>query len=69
MAYSMRQKTIKPSIYGSEMVAMRIARYSIADLRIKLKMFGKPLQDQKIELTVSKKHNSIYYHDTFITMI
>ena len=63
--------------FGSELVALRIARDLIVELRIKLKCFGVPLdgptnvmcdnngvvKNTSIpESTLNKKHNSINYH-------
>ena len=68
---------MESSTYGSEMVAMRLARDFIVEMRIKLKMFGVPVEgpanvycDNKgvvsntsiPESTLTKKHNSINYH-------
>jgi hypothetical protein len=75
--FSKKQNTVESSTYGSEMVAMRIARDFVVEMRIKLKMFGCPIVgpanvycDNKgvvsntsiPESTLSKKHNSINYH-------
>lgn len=75
--FSKRQNTVESSTYGSELVAMRIARDKIVALRIKLKSIGTPLlgptnvfcDNQGVvkntsipESTLSKKHNSINYH-------
>ena len=72
-----RQNTVESSTYGSELVAMRIARDLISALRIKLKWFGVPilgptnvfcdnnavvLNTSKPDSTLSKKHNAINYH-------
>ena len=43
LSYSKRQNTVESSTYGSELVAMRIARDLISALRIKLKSFGVPI--------------------------
>ncbi len=76
-SFSKKQNTVESSTYGSEMVAMRLARDFIVEMRIKLKMFGVPINgaanvycDNKgvvsntsvPESTLSKKHNSINYH-------
>ena len=76
-AFSKRQNTVESSTFGSELVAMRICRDMIVELRIKLKMFGVRLagptnvfcdnngvvKNTSIpESTLSKKHNSINYH-------
>ena len=75
--FSKRQNTCESSTYGSELVAMRIAKDMISALRIKLKCFGIPLsgptnvfcdsngvvQNTSVpESTLSKKHNAINYH-------
>ena len=77
IAFSKRQNTCESSTYGSELVAMRIAKDLISALRIKLKCFGIPIsgptnvfcdnngvvQNTSIpESTLSKKHNAINYH-------
>ena len=41
--YSKRQNTVETSTFGSEMVAMRIAKELIVALRYKLRMFGVPI--------------------------
>ena len=76
-AFRKKQNTVESSMYGSEMVAMRISRDFIVELRIKLKMFGCPIagaanvycdnrgvvtNTSVPESTLSKKHNSINYH-------
>ena len=76
-SFSKRQNTVESSTFGSELVAARIARDMIVELRIKLKLFGVPLlgptnvfcdnngvvKNTSIpESTLSKKHNSINYH-------
>ena len=75
--YSKRQNTVETSTFGSELVALRIAKEMIVGLRYKLRMFGVPLQgpanvycdNQGVvknaslpESTLSKKHNSINCH-------
>eukprot|EP00804_Cyclotella_cryptica_P006149 CCRYP_018443-RA/>CCRYP_018443-RA protein AED:0.42 eAED:0.42 QI:0/0/0/1/0/0/2/0/220 len=75
--FSRRQNTVEASTYGSEMVAMRLARDIIVEMHIKLKMFDVPItgaanvycsnkgvvSNTSIpESTLSKKHNSINYH-------
>jgi hypothetical protein len=75
--FSKKQNTVESSTFGSELVAMRIARDLIAALRIKLQLFGVPLagpanvlcNNQGVvkntcipESTLTKKHNSINYH-------
>ncbi len=75
--FSKKQNTCESSTYGSELVAMRIARNMVSLLHIKLKCFGIPLQEPSNvlrdnnsvvknvsipESLLSKKHNSINYH-------
>jgi len=75
--FSKRQNTVEPSTFGSELVAMRIAKEMIVGLRYKLRMFGVPISgpanvfcdNQGVvkntslpESTLAKKHNSINYH-------
>ena len=75
--FSKRQNTVESSSFGSEFVAARIARDLIVSLRIKLRMFGCPIDgpanvfcdNQGVvknaslpESTLSKKHNAINYH-------
>ena len=75
--FSKRQNTCESSTYGSELVAMRIARDQISALRIKLKCFGVPINgatnmfcDNNAvvknvslpESTLAKKHNAINFH-------
>ncbi len=77
IAFSKRQNTCESSTYGSELVAMGIAKDMVSALRIKLKCFGIPLsgptnvfcdnnavvQNTTIpESTLSKKHNAINHH-------
>ena len=77
IAFSKCQNTCKSSTYGSELVAMRVARDMISALQIKLKCFGIPIaeptnvfcddnavvQNVRIpESTLAKKHNAINYH-------
>jgi hypothetical protein len=77
IAFSKRQNTCELSTYGSELVAMRIAKDMISALQIKLKCFGIPLtgptnvfcDNNSVVLNVSipestlaKKHNAINYH-------
>jgi hypothetical protein len=72
-----KQNTVESSTFGSELVALRIAKELIVALRIKLRMFGVPVDGpadvycdnqgvvnntSKPESTLSKKHNSINYH-------
>jgi hypothetical protein len=75
--YSKRQNTVETSTFGSEFVAMRIAKEMIVALRYKLRMFGIPIggpanvygdnegvvKNTSIpESTLHKKHLSIAYH-------
>jgi hypothetical protein len=75
--FSKRQNTVESSSFGSEFVAARIARDLIVSLRIKLRMFGCPINgpanvfcdNQGVvknvslpESNLSKKHNAINYH-------
>jgi hypothetical protein len=75
--YSKKQNTVESSTFGSELVALRIARNLIAALRTKLRLFGVPIigpanvlcDNQGVvkntsipESTLTKKHNSINYH-------
>ena len=75
--YSKRQNTVESSTFGSEFVAMRIAKDMIVALRYKLRMFGIPLTGPALvfcdnqgvvknvslpQSTLSKKHNAINYH-------
>ena len=75
--YSKRQNTVESSTFGSELVAMRIAKELIVALKYKLRMFGVPIEgpanvycdnDGVVkntsipESTLSKKHNAINYH-------
>ncbi len=77
ISYSKKQNTVESATFGSELVAMRIARDLIVSLRIKLKMFGIPIEGpanvfcdnngvvQNTSIphsTLNKKHNSINYH-------
>ena len=77
LAFSKRQSTCESSSYGSELVAMRIARNIVSAMRIKLKCFGIPIvgpcsvfcdnlavvKNTSIpESVLAKKHNAINYH-------
>jgi len=77
ICFSKRQNIVESSNFGSEFVAARIARDLIVSLRIKLRMFGCPIDgptnvfcdNQGVvmnaslpESTLSKKHNAINYH-------
>ncbi|KAL7533508.1 hypothetical protein ACHAWF_004526, partial [Thalassiosira exigua] len=76
-SFSKKQNTVEASTYGAELVAMRIARDMIVELRLKLKSIGVPMvgpanvfcDNQGVvkntsipESMLSKKHNSINYH-------
>jgi hypothetical protein len=41
--YSKRQNTVESSSFGSEFIALRIAKELIVALRYKLRMFGVPV--------------------------
>mmetsp|Transcript_10096 Transcript_10096/g.15277 ORF Transcript_10096/g.15277 Transcript_10096/m.15277 type:complete len:320 (+) Transcript_10096:3214-4173(+) len=75
--YSKKQNTVESATFGAEMVAMRTARDLTVALRIKLKMFGVPIDgpadffcdnDSVVKNTsiptslLAKKHNSVNYH-------
>jgi len=49
MWYSKRQNTVESSTFGSEFVAMRIAKEIIVALRYKLRMFGLPIMGPQDE--------------------
>ena len=72
-----RQNTVEAASFSSEMVALRTGRDKNIALRIKLRMFGVPIDgpsnffgDNEAvvkntslpESTLSKKHNAINYH-------
>ena len=74
---SQRQNTVETSTFGSEFVALRVARDLVVAMRYKLRMFGVPLvgpaeifcDNQGVvkntsipESVLSKKHNAINYH-------
>ena len=76
-SFSKRQNTIKLSMFGSDLVVLRIERCVIVEIRIKLKVFGVPLDGLENLFcdntgvvkntsipgsTLSKKHNTINYH-------
>ena len=76
-SFSKKQNTVESSTYGSELVAMRIARDQIVAMRIKLRSIGVNIMSPTDvfcdnmgvvkntsvpESTLSKKHNSINYH-------
>ena len=75
--YSKRQNTVESATFGSELVAMRVARDLIVSMRIKLRCFGIELEGptdvwcdneavyknmSRPESMLTKKHNSINYH-------
>jgi hypothetical protein len=75
--FSKRQNTVETSTFGSEFIAMRIAKEMIVSLRYKLRMFGIPLdgpanvycdnegvvKNTSIPQSVlHKKHLSVAYH-------
>ena len=75
--YLKRQNTVESSTFGSEFVAMRIAKDMAIALRYKLRMFGIPIDgaadvfcdNQGVvkntslpQSVLSKKHNAINYH-------
>ena len=75
--FSKRQNTVESSSFGSEFVALRMAKDMVVVLRYKLRMFGVPAdcpanvfcdnngvaKNTTIpELMLSKKHNTISYH-------
>ena len=77
MWLSKKQNTVESSSFGSEFVALRIAKEMIVALRYKLRMFGVPLRgpasilcdNQGVvknasvpESALSKRHNAINYH-------
>ena len=77
MWLSKRQNTVESSSFGSEFVALRIAKEMLVALRYKLRMFGVPIEgpcnvfcdnngvvkNTSIpESTLMKKHNAINYH-------
>jgi hypothetical protein len=75
--FSKQQNTVESSSFGSEFVALRIAKEMIVALRYKLRMFGVPIRgpasvlcdNQGVvknaslpESALSKRHNAINYH-------
>ena len=75
--YSKRQNTVEASTFGSEFIALRLAKEMIVALRYKLRMFGIPIagptdvfcdnegvvKNTSIpESVLNKKHLSIAYH-------
>ncbi|KAL7537428.1 hypothetical protein ACHAWF_005758, partial [Thalassiosira exigua] len=76
-SYNKKQKTVEANTYGAELVATRIARDMIVELRLKLKSIRVPMvgpanvffDNQRVvknrsipESMLSKKHNSVNYH-------
>ena len=76
-SFRKRQNMVESSTFGSELVALKIVRDTIVDIRIKLKMFGVPLnvpenvlcdnngvvKNTRIpKITLFKKHNAINWH-------
>ena len=74
---SKRQKTVETSIYGSELVAARIATELIIEIRFMLRSLGVELEGPTLMLgdnmsvvlntsvpssVLKKKHNAIAYH-------
>ena len=77
MWLSKKQATIETSVFGSEFVALRIAKDLLMALRYKLRMFGVPItgpanvfcdnngvvKNASIpHSTLAKRHNAINYH-------
>jgi len=75
--YSKKQNTVETSTFGSEFVALKVAKEMISALRYKLRMFGIPLggpayvhcdnrgvvmNTTRPESTLSRKHQAINYH-------
>ena len=75
--FSKRQNTVESSSFGSEFVALRIAKDLIVALRYKLRMFGVPIEGPANifcdnngvvinasvpQSTLAKRHNAINYH-------
>lgn len=75
--FSKRQNTVESSSFGSEFVALRVAKEMLVALRYKLRMFGVPIRgpasvlcdNQGVvknasipESALSKRHNAINYH-------
>lgn len=75
--FSKKQNTVESSSFGSEFVALRIAKEMLVALRYKLRMFGVPIRgpasilcdNQGVvknasipESALSKRHNAINYH-------
>lgn len=68
---------METSTFGAELVALRIATEKIRDLRIKLRLYGIPIEGptyvlcdnesvtkstSNVEATLSKKHQAICWH-------
>jgi hypothetical protein len=77
MWYSKKQNTVETSTFGSEFVALKIAKEMVSALRYKIRMFGIPLNrpgyihcdnrgvvmnTTRPESTLTKKHQAINYH-------
>ena len=77
LPYSKKQNTVESATFGSELVALRVARDLIVAMRIKLRSFGIPIDGpcdvfcdneavfknvSRPESTLTKKHNAINYH-------
>ena len=75
--FSKRQNTVETSSFGSEFVALRIAKEMIVAMRYKLRMFGVPVLEPADALcdnrgvvkntsipssVLTKRHNAINYH-------
>ena len=75
--YSKRQNTVETSMYGSELVALRLAIETLIEVRYKLRMMGIAFYRQSYVLcdnksvvlnmqlpssSLKKKHNSVAYH-------
>jgi hypothetical protein len=75
--FSKRQNTVESSSFGSEFVALRVAKDVLVALRYKLRMFGVPIDGPANvlcenngvvrkttiqESMLTKKHNAIKYH-------
>jgi hypothetical protein len=75
--YSKRQNTVESSSFGSEFVALRIAKEMVVALRYKLRLFGIDIDGPAYvfcdnrgvvknasvpESALQKKHNAINYH-------
>ena len=75
--YSKKQNTVETSTFGSELVTMRTATERIRALRIKLRLFGIPVEEPtylfgdsesvvkitlKVEAALNKKYQVICWH-------